>query len=111
VISPSVADGQKASCWIAGNERGYIFTGNPGSGTISSFKLKAGSGKLTLLKGAAGTGTSPLDVATVDVRFLYALDPNGGGIDMFKVEYDGSLTDLGLAPGGLSVFAQGIAAR
>ena len=111
VISPSVPNGQAASCWITGNERGFIFTGNPGAHSISSFSLKAGSGKLTLLKGVAGTGNTPIDLSTVDSRFLYALDPSRGGIDMFKVEHDGSLTALGAAADGLSIFAQGIAAH
>ncbi|HME46285.1 MAG TPA: beta-propeller fold lactonase family protein [Syntrophorhabdales bacterium] len=112
VISGSVANGQKAACWIAGNERGYIFTANPGSGTISNYKLKDGKGNLALLNGKAGVGSSPLDLAiAADGRFLYAVDPASGGIDMFQIEHDGSLTHLGTAAGGLSMFAQGIAAR
>jgi len=46
-----------------------------------------------------------------DGRFLYALDPAGGGVDMFEIQPDGTLTNLGSAAGGLSIFAQGIAAR
>lgn len=111
VISPSVTNGQVAACWIAGTEPGFIFTANPGTHSISSYELKAGSGALTLLKGIAGTGKTPLDMSTVESRFLYALDPTGGGIDMFRVEHDGSLTALGAVSGGLSIFAQGIAAR
>jgi 6-phosphogluconolactonase (cycloisomerase 2 family) len=112
VLSPSVPNGQKAACWIAGNERGYIFTANPGSGTISNYKLKDRKGDLALLNGKAGVGSSPLDLAiAADGRFLYALDPASGGIDMFQIEPDGSLTHLGTAAGGLSMFAQGIAAR
>jgi 6-phosphogluconolactonase len=112
VISPSVPNGQKAACWIAGNERGYIFTANPGASTISAYKLKAGQGSLVLLNGAAGMGNKPLDLSTtINGRFLYALDPGNGAIDMFQIERDGSLTDLGTVPGGLSIFAQGIAVR
>jgi 6-phosphogluconolactonase (cycloisomerase 2 family) len=112
VISPSVPNGQKASCWIVGNERGYIFTANPGASTISAYKLNAGNGKLVLLNGTAGSGKSPLDVAIpMNGRFLYALDPGNGGIDMFQIEPDGSLAGLGTIAGGLSMFAQGIAAR
>jgi len=112
VISPSVANGQAAACWIAGNERGYVFTDNPGSGTISNYKLTDKKGDLVLLNGAAGSGNKPLDVAiAADGRFLYALDPAGGGVDMFEIQPDGTLTNLGSAAGGLSIFAQGIAAR
>ena len=42
---------------------------------------------------------------------LYALDFGNGGIDMFQIERDGSLTDLGTVPERLSMFAQGIASR
>ena len=61
VISRSVANGQTASCWIAGTDNGYIFTANPGIPSISSYKLKIGNGKLALLNGTAGGGETPLD--------------------------------------------------
>jgi len=112
VISPSVLNGQKAACWIVGNENGYVFTANPGTSSISAYKLNAGNGKLALLNGTAGGGNTPLDLAIpVNSRFLYASDPSNGAIDMFQIEHDGSLTDLGTVAGGLSIFAQGIAAR
>ena len=108
VISPSVANGQTAACWIAGNERGYVFTDNPGSGTVSNYKLTDKKGDLVLLNGAAGVGTTPLDVAiAADGRFLYALDPAGGGVDMFQIQPDGSLTNLGSAAGGALDFCAG----
>lgn len=112
VISPSVPNGQKAACWIAGNQRGDVFTDNPGTHSISAYKLTAGQGSLVLLNGTAGIGNTPLDLSTtVDGRFLYALDPADGTIDMFQIEPDGSLTGLGSVAGGFSIFAQGIAAR
>ena len=43
-------------------------------------------------------------------RFLYALDPTLGAIDMFRVGPEGSLTALGTADAGLALFAQGLAA-
>jgi len=112
VISSSVANGQVATCWIAGNNRGDVFTANTGSQTISAYKVKAGKGKLELLDATSGVGNRPIDMAiSVNGRFLYALDPADGGIDMFRIERDGRLTDLGTVAGGLSIFAQGIAAR
>jgi 6-phosphogluconolactonase len=112
VISPSVANGQNASCWIAVNNRGNVFTANTGSQTISAYALAAGKGELSLLDEAAGLGNRPIDMAvTSDSRFLYALDPANGGVDMFRINPDGSLTDLGVADGGLAIFAQGIVAR
>jgi len=97
---------------LAGNERGYIFTANPGSSSISAYKLKVGNGSLVLLAGAAGMENRPLDLPiTMNGGFLYALDPANGGIDMFHLEPDGSLTNLGTVAGGLSIFAQGIGVR
>ena len=113
VISPSMPNGQKAACWIAGNERGYIFTANPGTHSISAYRLMARQGSIMLLNGAAGLGNTPLDLSTtVNGRFLYALDPGNGTIDMFQIERDGSLTNLGaISDSELSIFAQGVAAR
>jgi 6-phosphogluconolactonase (cycloisomerase 2 family) len=53
---------------------------------------------------------------TTDGRFLYALDPDidpgNGTVHMFRIDRDGGLTDLGAIGGeGLSIFANGIAAR
>jgi 6-phosphogluconolactonase len=110
-ISASVLNGQKASCWIAGNGGRYVFTANPGSQTISAYR-EARDGSLSLLDGAAGTGNAPLDLTTAENgRFLYALDPAGGAVDMFRIESDGSLVNLGNVAGGLPIFAQGVAAR
>jgi len=122
VIDPSVANNQTATCWIAGNERGFVYTANTGSQTISAYRLstwknhhkkwKHGKGKLVLLDETAGLGNRPIDMDITDNgRYLYALDPAEETIDMFEIEADGSLTDLGTVPGGLSIYAQGIAAR
>ena len=42
VISPSVANGQAATCWIMANRRGDVFTANTASGTVSAYQLMAG---------------------------------------------------------------------
>lgn len=112
VISPSVANGQKAACWIAGDKRGNVFTTNPGTSTISAYKNKAGKGNLVLLDGTAGVGNGPLDLdITEGGHFLYALDPRNKAIDMFQIERDGSLTNLGAIAAELPIFSQGIAVR
>jgi 6-phosphogluconolactonase len=111
-ISPSVPNGQLEACWIAGNKSGYVFTANPGSQTISAYKLNTKKGIVVLLDGVVGIGNKPIDLAiTINGRFLYALDPGNGTVDMFQIERNGSLTNLGALAGGLSIFAQGIAAR
>jgi 6-phosphogluconolactonase len=109
-ISASVANGQMATCWIVVNQRGDIITTNPGTNSLSSFHVDAGTGQVTLLNGTAGAGDAPLDIdITENGRFAYAVDPANGGVDMFKIEKDGSLTGLGNVSGGLSSFAQGMA--
>jgi len=55
---------------------------------------------------------APLDVDMSEGgRFAYAVDPANGGVDMFKVGPDGSLTGLGNVNAGLSLFAQRMAVR
>ena len=110
VISGSVTNGQKAACWITGNENGEIFTANPGTSSISAYKSYKGS--LVLLNPIAGLGNTPLDLSvTRDGTFLYALDPKNGTIDMFKIDRHATLINLGTVAGGFSIFAQGIAAQ
>lgn len=111
-ISASVANGQVATCWIVVNQRGDIITTNPGTNSLSSFHVDAGTGQVTLLNGAAAAGDAPLDIDMSEGgRFAYAVDPANGGVDMFKVEVDGSLTGLGSVNAGLSLYAQGMAVR
>jgi 6-phosphogluconolactonase len=113
LLSASVPNGQAATCWIAGNKSGDIFTSNTASGNVSAYKLLAGNGRLLLRDAIAGTAFSPIDMAiTADGRFLYALDPGNGAVHMFRIDRDGGLTDLGaIAAVGLDIFANGIAAR
>ncbi len=111
-ISASVANGQIATCWVVVNQRGDIITTNPGTNSLSSFHVDARTGQVTLLNGAAAAGDAPLDIDMSEGgRFAYAIDPANGGVDMYKVEADGSLTALGNVNAGLSLFAQGMAVR
>jgi 6-phosphogluconolactonase len=125
VISPSVENGQNATCWIARNADDYVFTANTGSQSLSVYTLINGKarwspfwppgpqisdGSLELLDATAASGNRPIDIGvSVNGRFLYALDPAAEAVDMFEIEADGTLTSLGTVPGGLSIFAQGIA--
>jgi 6-phosphogluconolactonase (cycloisomerase 2 family) len=112
VVSPSVPNGQAATCWIATAGSRHAFTANPGTSSFSGYRQQPASGEMTLLAGVAGRGAQPLDLAaSAGGRFLYALDPGIGGIDAFQVEPDGSLIDLGAAIAGLPLFAQGLAVR
>lgn len=108
-ISASVANGQKASCWIATNGSRFLFTANPGSSTLSSFKLDTATGSVSLLAASAGMVGKPLDIATTrNGHYLYALDAGNLQIDAFEVGRDGKLTSLGPVNGGFAIYAQGL---
>jgi len=111
-ITVSAPNGQMATCWIIANQSGDVITTNPGTHSLSAFHVDAATGQVSLLNGTAGAGNTPLDIdLSNDGEFAYAVDPSNGGVDMFKIEEDGSLTSLGTVDGGLSPFAQGMAAR
>ncbi len=129
VITPSVANGQAATCWITGNEHGLVYTANTGTDTISAYELVSGkkrfeqrfdkkrfnrrytTGGLALLDAAAGLGNGPIDLTTADNgRFLYVLNGKGGTVGMFRIKSDGSLVELGTIDGLPIPYAQGIAA-
>jgi len=114
LLTASLADTQKANCWVlATKNTRYAYTTNTGSGTISSYSIARG-GTLSLLSAIAantGAGTAPVDMAlSDDGRFLYAREAVKGKVDVFRVESDGSLTPIGSA-GGVPAGAQGVAAR
>ena len=111
-LAASVADGQKASCWITVNARGQVITANPGTQTLSSFQVRPANGQLSLQNGAAGAGNRPLDIDVArNGRYVYAVDPAVGGVDMYRIEQDGSLSGMGSVDAGLGLFAQGMAVR
>jgi len=98
-----------ATCWdVATPDGRWVYTSNPGSGTISGFAVSA-SGVLSPLTGTV-VGTNPtgslnLDIAvSVDSKFLYTLDSGTGTISVFGINDDGSLNNLG-ETGHLSVDA------
>ncbi len=110
-ISKSVANCQKAACWIASNNRGFCFTANPGTSSISCYRMNA-DGSVTLVSGVAGSVKSAIDIAcSPDGQFLYACDPGNGGIDIFRIDASGNLTNMGTAAAGLGIFGQGMAVR
>lgn len=111
VITPSEENFQAATCWIAKNQR-HAFTTNTASGNISSYRVKAGKGDVVLREAIAGTGNLDIDLAvSINGLFLYVLNSGNGTIGMFRITSQGTLIDLGMINGGLSIFAQGIAAR
>lgn len=95
-ISPEVATGETAACWVALTPDGrYAYTTNTASGTVSSFQIEL-DGKATVIEGKAGvTGnaTGPIDmVVSPESRFLYTLNAGNETISTFEVGLDGTLT-------------------
>jgi 6-phosphogluconolactonase len=111
VISPSKENDQTAACWIVGNDRGDVFTTNPGSPSISAYEDE--NGTVSLEKKTAATQAN-LDAGISDNgRFLYGehygISPALSGITTYRIEANDSLTYLGLTK--LATIGQGIAVR
>ena len=89
----AVATGQAAACWLAAIGH-YAYTDNAGSGSISTFAVKA-DGKLS----SAGTTVisptaHPLDMDGASGKFLYVLADGLHDIIGYRVAADGSLTQI-----------------
>ena len=119
VVSESVPDFQTAACWVVITKNGrHAFVSNPGSSSISSYRIGS-DGTLTLLDsvagsvvGGAGEPGNGLDMALdKSGRYLYVHAAGIQAIVAFRVgRDDASLTPVGIT-GGLPFAAQGIAAR
>lgn len=112
VITPSLADGQMATCWLSLTRDGrFAFVSNTGSGTLSTYEVSA-SGALSLSSAVAAqvSGSAPIDSAlSSDGSFLYVDDSARGGILSFAV-HGGALEQLATVS-GLPTTIQGIAAE
>jgi 6-phosphogluconolactonase (cycloisomerase 2 family) len=114
-ISKAVPTLQTAACWLRFTPDGrYAYTGNAGSGNLSSF-LVSESGVLTLLDSvAADTGgflSVPIDLyITPNGKYLYVLASFIGTVQGFRIESDGSLSQVA-SYAGLPISIQGIVAR
>jgi 6-phosphogluconolactonase len=115
-ISANMPTLANATCWHVVTPDGhFVYTSNPGSGTISGFALGA-HGELTAIDGTIVatllTGSANLDLAiTADGKFLYTLDSGTGKVSALEINADGTLTTLNEV-GGLTANAgfNGIAA-
>ena len=113
IIASHVSNnGQAAACWSV-VAKGFVYTANSGSNTISAYREDA-SGGLTLrdVSGVTtATDAGPVDVAaTQDGQFMYQLANAAGEIDEFHVNDDGSLTSVGTV-GGLGTVTAGVGAE
>lgn len=115
VISGSVANSQTASCWVVTTNNGkFAFVSNTGSATISSYRINAEDGTLTLLNPTAadtGLDSAPIDMdLSVNSRLLFVLLGGSQSVASFRVWKNGMLTPVDTV-GGLPLGAQGIAAK
>ena len=87
-----VATGQAATCWVVGTGS-FFYASNAGGGSESGFASSAG-GALALL-GATPTDGGTVDAsATPDGSFLYVQTGAQGNVDGYRINGDGSLTQV-----------------
>ena len=96
VISGSVLNNQKATCWVSVDSKGkYAYTSNAGSGTITDYLIN-NDGSLTVVGSIPSTpqGTgAPLDsVIDKSGQNFYVLNGNEGSISAFKIDTNGHLS-------------------
>jgi 6-phosphogluconolactonase (cycloisomerase 2 family) len=114
-ISKAVPNDQTANCWARFSKNGrYVYTGNTGSGAISSY-LVSPQGELTLMAGVAADTGGPISVPidldiTLDGKYLYIITSFIGTVKGYRIEQDGSLTFVASVD-GLPITMQGIVAR
>jgi 6-phosphogluconolactonase (cycloisomerase 2 family) len=108
LASPLTAsDGQMALCWIV-RVRGFYYVTNTMSNTVSAFRIGADGQPVLVSAVAATTAAGPIDMA-VSGRFLYVQTGAGGTVHEYRVNDDGSLTEIGVVT-GLPVGQEGMAA-
>jgi len=117
VISASVPTEQQAACWLTLSlDERFAYTANAGSGSLSGFSV-APDGTLHLLNpggiaAVVGVGSHPVDMAVSrDGRFLFSLANGNGTLNSFRVTSSGALQPVGLATGGITASATGLAAQ
>jgi 6-phosphogluconolactonase (cycloisomerase 2 family) len=104
-ITKALVDFGKAACWVANTNnpnfpQQYSYVTNTGDSTISAYAIAA-DGSISLVDAngktfVLPTGASPLDEAiSADNNYLYVLEGiNYGGLASFRINSDGSLTQL-----------------
>lgn len=117
VISASIPTEQKAACWLTLSlDERFAYTANAGSGSLSGFSV-APDGTLHLLSpsgitAVTGVGSHPVDMAVSrDGRFLFSLANGNGTLNSFRVTSSGALQPVGVATGGITASATGLAAQ
>lgn len=104
----SVATNQAATCWIVG-ANGSFYASNAGSGSLTQVRSGAG-GALTDL-GNTATDPGSVDAAIgAHSHYLYSQTGANGIVDEFRINGDGSLTELGSVTVANAIGGEGIVA-
>jgi 6-phosphogluconolactonase len=107
VISPSVANGQMAACWVSITpDRRLAFVSNTASGNVSVYTLDA-HGRVALLHpaeafrpGIGDLSSGPVDsVVSDDGHFFFQHYSGRGEVGAYLIEHDGRLTPIPHADG------------
>jgi len=116
VISGSVLNGQKATCWVSvSRHEHFAYSSNSGNDTITIYRIQ--NGKLSVVKTVPSTPdmtAAPIDSGvSKDGRNFYVLNGNKGSISVFHINNNGRLIRLQVFKNtGLPrVGAQGLAVR
>ena len=112
VITPALAANQGAVCWLAVSpDARFAYTGNAGGGgSISGFAVDR-HGSLTALDADGRTAVPALSPGDLDFarngRFVHVVSPGnsttGGLVTGYRVERDGSLTEITSAPAAAGI--------
>ena len=95
VISGSVLNNQKATCWVSALPQGkHAYTSNAGSGTLTNYHIND-DGSLSVVESVASTPQrtgAPIDsVIDRSGQNFYVLNGNEGSISAFTVDRNGHL--------------------
>lgn len=99
-----VSNGQAGLCWATA-ARGFVYTGNTGTGNVSQFRVSA-DGSITLVRAIAAAGISgAIDIAQADGTFLYVESEVSSSVHVFSIAAEGSLTAIQVVtvPDGFSL--------
>ncbi len=94
LIGTSITEGERAPCWIVFNSRkNAFFVTDAATGSVSSFRFKAG--RVKLISAVAASGVSSLDGAidvaiTPDDKFLLVHGGVAGEVGVFKIQKGGA---------------------
>ncbi|MEO7195725.1 MAG: beta-propeller fold lactonase family protein [Pseudonocardiaceae bacterium] len=88
----SQLSGQMATCWVV-HAAGNFYVDNAGSDVLVGFHIDAAGTPTKFTQ--VPTRATPIDlVGTRDGRFLYAEVGGAGGVDGFRINPDGTLTQI-----------------